>query len=144
MDTRERILRKIGSLPITHWVLRKLLAVKGRRMHKAPEVQQRIKGISAAAPHLQEQVDAFVHYTTALQNKLAKSPLMEVDALPPGTIQIVQIHAMLRKIETGNATASDIEEFRRLAGEVLRNWRPLYPSDLKKRIESALILVEWP
>jgi hypothetical protein len=39
-----------------------------------------------------------------------------IDALPPGTIQIVQIHAMLWKIETGNATASDIEEFRRLAG----------------------------
>ena len=133
MDTRRRILRKIGSWPITHWVVRKLLAVKRRRMHKAPEVQQRIKAISA-----------FVYYTPALQNKLAKSTLMEVDALPPGTIQIVQIHAMLRKIETGNATASEIEEFRRLAGEVLRNWRPQYPSDLKKRIESALSLVEWP
>ena len=116
MDTRRSILRKIGSWPITHWVMRKLLAVKWRRMHKAPEVQQRIKAISAAAPHIQEQFEAFVSYTMTLQNKLPRSKLIEVDALPPGTIQIVQIHAMLWKIETGNATASDIEEFRRLAG----------------------------
>ena len=120
MDTgRARgILRKIGSWPITHCVTRKLLAVKWLRRHKVPEVEQRIEAISAAAPP-------------------ARSTLMDVDALPPGTIQIVQIHAMLQKIETGNATASEIEEFRRLAGEVLRNWRRQYPSDLKKRIESA-------
>jgi hypothetical protein len=34
MDTRERILRKIGSSPITNWILTKLLMVKRRRMHK--------------------------------------------------------------------------------------------------------------
>jgi signal transduction histidine kinase len=43
MDTLERILRKIGSWPITHWVVRKLLMVKRRRMLKAPEIQQRLE-----------------------------------------------------------------------------------------------------
>ena len=100
MDTRRSILQKIGSWPITHWVMRKLLAVKWRRMHKAPEVQQRIKAISAAAPHIQEQFEAFVSYTMTLQNKLARSKLIEVDALPPGTIQIVQLLCSVIKIKS--------------------------------------------
>ena len=49
-------------------VMRKLLAVKWRRMQKAPEVQQRFKTISAAASQIQD--------TVALPNKLAKSTVM--------------------------------------------------------------------
>jgi hypothetical protein len=53
-----------------------------------------------------------------------------------------QIEAMLQKFEKGNATASEIEEFRQLAGEVLRNWQPRYSVGFKKRIESAMSLLD--
>ena len=43
---------------------------------------------------------------------------------------------LLPKLENANATASDIEEFRRLAEEVLRD--PQCPLEYKQRIEAAL------
>jgi hypothetical protein len=51
METRERILRKIGSSPIFRWFVGKFLMVKWRRMQQVPEVQERIKALSAAAPN---------------------------------------------------------------------------------------------
>jgi len=53
---------------------------------------------------------------------------------------MMRIEARLCELENGNATASEIEEFQRLAGEILRNWQPQYPSHVKKRIESCIIL----
>jgi len=132
MDTRERILKRIGSWPVTHWVGRKLLAVKWRRMHKVPEVRGRLKALSVTAPHTVEQYNAFVEYAMALQKELEKS---RFSAWPPGS---AQIEAMLQKLEKGNPTASENEEFRRLAGEVLQNRKPSYSPAFKKRIESAL------
>jgi hypothetical protein len=134
MDIRERILRKIGSWPITHWVLRKFCMVMGRRLHKAPEVQERLKALSATEPQTQEQYNAFFEYTMALQKEVEKS---RFSAWPPGS---AQIEPLLQKIETGSAIANEVEEFRRLAAEVLRH--PRCGPGFKKRIESALALVE--
>ena len=58
-------------------------------------------------------------------------------AWPPGS---AQIEPLLQKIETGTAIASEVEEFRRLAEEVLRH--PRCGQGFKKRIESALSLLE--
>jgi len=132
----ERIARKIGSWPIVQWVIRKLGTAMWRRMHKAPEVQKRLEALSAATPNTLEQRKAFVEYAMALQKELEKS---KWNAWPPKS---AQIEAMLQKLEKGNATASEIEEFRQLAGEVLRNWQPRYSLGFKKRIESALSLLE--
>jgi len=111
-------------------------------MQKAPEVQERIKAIRAAAPHTQEQLHAHLQYHMAVLNELAKSKWVNVDALPPEEAQLAQTLALLQKIETGNATASEIEEFRRLAGEIQRNLDPGCSVEFKKRIGSALSLVE--
>ena len=70
------------------------------------------------------------------------SSLNKVDALPPEETQLAQTLALLRTIKTGNATASEIEEFRRLASEVLRNLDPRCSLWFKKRIEFALSLVQ--
>jgi len=43
------------------------------------------------------------------------------------------------KLENGKATASEIEEFRRLAEQVMRN--PQCPPEQKQRIEAALASV---
>ena len=134
MKTRERILRKIGSWPITHWVLRKFGMVMWRRLHKAPEVQERINALRAAAPRTQEQYNAFLEYTMALQTELEKS---RFSAWPPGS---AQIEPLLYKLENGNPNPSEIEEFRRLAEEVMRH--PRCGPGFKKRIESALSLLE--
>ena len=134
----ERIARKIGSWPIVQWVIRKLGTAMWRRMHKAPEVQKRLEALSATTPYTLEQHNAFVEYGMALQKELEKS---KWNAWPPKS---AQIEAMLQKLEKGNATASEIEEFRQLAGEVLRNWQPRYSPAFKQRIESAMSLLEGP
>ena len=131
---RERIARKIGSWPITHWVLRKFAMVMWRRLHKAPEVQERMKALRATAPQTQEQYNAFFEYGMALQKEVEKS---RFSAWPPGS---AQIEPLLQKIETGTAIANEVEEFRRLAEEVLRH--PRCGPGFKKRIESALALVK--
>ena len=61
----------------------------------------------------------------ALQKELEKS---KFSAWPPGS---AQIEALLHKLENGNAVESDVGEFRRLAGEVLR---PAYPL---RRVDEA-------
>lgn len=134
MDTRERILRKIGSSPITHWVLKKLMIVKLRRTEKAPEVQKRFRALSAIAPNTLEYRKAYAEYGMAFMKELEKSRFY---AWPPGS---AQIEPLLRKIEAGTAIANEVEEFRRLAGEVLRH--PRCGPGFKKRIESALSLLE--
>jgi len=134
----EHLARKIGSWPIVQWVIRKRGAAILRRMHNEPEVQKSLEALSAATPHTLEQREAFVEYSMAVQKELEKS---KWSAWPPKT---AQIEAMLQKFEKGNATASEIEEFRQLAGEVLRNWRPRFSLGFKKRVESALSLLEGP
>jgi hypothetical protein len=58
------------------------------------------------------------------------------DAWPPNTQEIEQL---LHRLQSGDATAIEIEEFRRLAGEVLRKWDlESWPPKFKERIESAL------
>lgn len=49
-----------------------------------------------------------------------------------------EIELLLPKIEWGKATATEIEEFRRLADETLREWEPQYWPEFKERIEAAL------
>ena len=73
MRLSERIAREIGPWPITYWVARKLLAVKWRKVQKAPGVQERAKAFSATAPNTLERDKAFCEYFKALQNELAKS-----------------------------------------------------------------------
>jgi hypothetical protein len=60
------------------------------------------------------------------------------DALPPN---FMQIQPLLRLLESGKATADEIEEFRRIANETLREWQPEYSPAFKNRIESALNLL---
>ena len=96
-----------------------------RRLHKAPEVQERIKAFRATAPNTVDQHQAFFAYGMALQKELEKS---KFSAWPPGS---AQIEALLHKLENGNAVESDVAEFRRLAGEVLR---PAYPL---RRVDEA-------
>ena len=107
--------------------------VMWRRLHKAPEVQERIDALRAAAPRTQEQYNAFLKYTMALQKELEKS---RFSASPPGS---AQIEPLLCKLENGNLNPSEIEEFRRFAEEVMRH--PRCGPGFKKRIESALSLV---
>lgn len=138
MNVTERIARKIGSWPLVLWVIRKLvIPAMWRRMHKAPEVQKRLEALSAATPNTLEQREAFVEYSMALVKELEKSKWY---AWPPKS---PQIEAMLQKLEKGNATVSEIEEFRQLAGELLRNWQPRYSLGFKKRIESALASIPF-
>jgi hypothetical protein len=132
------IARTISSLPGAQWVLRKLGTLMWRRWHKAPEVQKCVEALRAATPKTEEQRKAFADYAMALFEESAKS---KWSAWPPKS---AQIEVMLQKLEKGNATAGEFEEFRQLAGEVLRNWQPRYSLGFKKRIESALSVARRP
>jgi hypothetical protein len=57
------------------------------------------------------------------------------DAWPPHTDRV---EALLQRMAKGEATPTDVEEFRRTASEVLRNWEPQYSPAFKQRIESAM------
>jgi hypothetical protein len=57
------------------------------------------------------------------------------DDWPPNTEELGRLIGI---IEYNPATPADIEEFRRLANETLREWQPHYSEGFKKRIESAL------
>jgi hypothetical protein len=102
MDMRERILRKIGSWPITHWVMRKVVVAHWRRMHSAREVQKCIEACRAAAPNTVEQQQAFFAYGMALQKELEKSGF---SVSPPEAAQ--NIGALLQEMVTGTATTSE-------------------------------------
>jgi len=114
--------------------MKKFRIMKVRRTGKVPEVQERFKALSAIAPGTLEYREAYFEYITAVEKELEKSRFMHG---PPGS---AQIGAMIRKIKAGNATASEIEEFRRLAVEVLRH--PRCGPAFEMHIESALSLVE--
>jgi hypothetical protein len=61
------------------------------------------------------------------------------EAWPPNTREIEQL---LHKLQNGDATVIEIEEFRRLADEVLRKWdSESWSPKFKERIESALSLL---
>jgi hypothetical protein len=51
-----------------------------------------------------------------------------------------EIEMLLWKIECSKATATEIEEFRRLADETLGEWQPEHSPTFKERIEAALNL----
>ena len=123
-------------MSIFNWVVRKLLIMKFRRVEKVPQVQERAKAFKGTAPNTPEHLKAYFEYITAVEKELEKSRFY---AWPPGS---VQIEPLLRKIETGTATASEIEEYRRLAGEVTRH--PRCGPGFKKRIESALSSLDHP
>jgi hypothetical protein len=99
----ERIARKISSLPIVQWVLRKLGTSMWRRMHKAPEVQK-LEALFAASLNSLEQGKAFVEYAMALQKEAEES---KWSAWPPKSAQIeamlfsAQIEAMLFQFVKG-------------------------------------------
>jgi hypothetical protein len=63
------------------------------------------------------------------------------DALPPN---FIQIQLLLRLLESGKATADEIEEFRRIANETLREWQPQHPPAFKESVEAALKRLEGP
>jgi hypothetical protein len=136
MDMRKRILIKICSSPPYQWVARKIGIAMLRRAAKAPEVQERIKALQAAAPG-GERLYAHFEAMVAMCNEAAKSKWVKFDAPPPETMQGMRLEfLLLPKLENGHATASDIEECRRLAEEVLRD--PQCPAEHKQRIEAAL------
>ena len=66
----KRILIKICSLPPYKWVMGKIVMRLMRRAQKAPEVQERIKALMAAAP--EEHFYAYFQYMTAVGSELAK------------------------------------------------------------------------
>jgi hypothetical protein len=161
MDMRKRILTKICSSPPYQWVVRKIGIAMLRRAAKAPEVQERIKALSATAPNTQQRFQAHFEYLMAVGNELAKSKFVKFDGLSPevraaleaaraaqpppppeATAQPAPLVALLGKVENGNATAIEIEEFRRLAAEVMRDTR--ISLSFMKRIEAALSLLERP
>ena len=141
MDLLKRILIKVCSLPAYQWGVRKIGMRMWLKAQKAPEVQERMKAVRAAAPHSQERFYAHLDYMLACGNEIGKSKWVKYDQPPIALAQMVGVQARLHKVEKGNATASEIEEFRHLAGEILRNWQPHYPPDLRQRIGAALKLV---
>jgi len=135
----KRILIKVCSSPPYQWVARKVVMAILRRAHKAPEVQERIKALQAAAP--EERFYAYFQYMTAVGNEMAKSKGAKFDPPSPEVMQWMRFEGLLLpklemlllpKLENGNATESDIEEFRRLAEEVMQH--PQCPPESKKRI----------
>jgi signal transduction histidine kinase len=102
MDMRERILREIGSWPITHWVMRRFWVAYWRRMHQAREVEKCLEALDATALNTAERQQAYFAYDMALQKELEKSGF---SVSPPGAAQ--NIAALLQKFETGTATTSE-------------------------------------
>jgi hypothetical protein len=61
------------------------------------------------------------------------------NAWPP---ESPRIEGFLQKLQKGNPTTTEIEEFRRLGREVLRDWQSEYSPAFKQRIESAMSLLD--
>lgn len=93
----------------------------------------------------QEKAD-WSDWTSWLDMEEAVLDFMEVhcefkDAWPPNT---EQIERFLQKAGRGQLTATEVEEFRRLAEETFREWQPQYSPAFKERIKSALSLLHIP
>jgi hypothetical protein len=102
-----------------------------RRAAKAPEVQERLKALGAAAP--EERFYAYFEAMTAVGNEMAKSNRVNFRGPTPETMQWMRSEfLLLPKLENGHATASEIEECRRLVED------PQCPPERKQRIEAAL------
>ena len=152
MDMRDRILFKIWSSSPYQWVVRKIGNAMLRRAAKAPEVQERIKALRATAPNAQQRFQARTEYLMALGNELLRSKFVKygkspevravLEAVRVGHPDALSLEALLEDVENGTATAWEIEEFRRIAEDVMR--RPQYPPEYKERVESALSLLERP
>jgi hypothetical protein len=122
-----------------------------------------IEGKLAAAQYFEENIKgsfdphqvaiilrAFADITGALERPADAGMMMleELDRrhycriIPAWPPKMAQIEQLLHKLEKGKATAIEIEEFRRLADEVLRKWEPdVWSPKFKERIESALSLL---
>jgi len=131
----KRILIKICSTRPYQWVMRKILIAIMRRTAKAPEVQERIKALQAA-PSPEERFYAHFEAMVAMGNEAAKKKWVKFNEPSPEVMQMMHLQTLLPKIESGRATASDIEEFRRWAEELMRD--PQCPAESKKRIGDAL------
>ena len=133
----KRILIKICSTRPYRWVMRKVMMAMWRRAAKAPEVQERIKALSAIPPNnTQEYFYAHLECNLAVLDELSKLKWVKTHAPPP---EIIRLGILIQKIETSNATAGEIEEFQRLAAKVLQH--PRCPPEYKQRIEAALASV---
>jgi hypothetical protein len=91
----------------------------------------------------QEKADWRTSWASWLEMEIAVQAFVQAhfeikNAWPPDSGQIEEF---LQKLEKGNLTAIEIEEFRWLASEVLRDWQPEYSPAFKKRIESAVSLL---
>jgi len=135
MDLPKRILIKACSTRPYQWVMRKIMMAMMRRAAKAPEVQDRIKALQAAVPD--DRFYAHLEYGVAVHKELAKSKWVKAGPVPPA-IHLMRIEGLVHRFEHSNAIAGEVENFRRWAGEVLGNWNPQYPPELKERIEDAL------
>jgi hypothetical protein len=90
-----------------------------------------------------DQGDWKTNWTLWLDMEEAIQDFMEAhleikNAWPPNT---QQIELLLRKVQGGEATAVEIEEFRRIADEPFRDWQPEYSPAFRERIEAALSLL---
>ena len=83
MDLRKRILIKICSSPPYQWVVRKIGNAMLRRAAKSPEVQERIRALSATAPNTPQRFQAHFEYLMAVGTELAKSKFAKFDGLSP-------------------------------------------------------------
>ena len=135
----KRILIKLASTRPCRWIVGKIGMAMMRRAAKAPEVQERMKAFQAATPG-GERFYAGLDALVAMGNEAAKSKWVQFKAPRPETMQWMRFEfLLLSKLENGTATASDIEEFRRMAEEVIQ--RPQCPPEYKQRIEAALASV---
>jgi len=141
MDLPKRVLIKICSTRPYRWVMRKILMAMMHKGQKAPEVQERIKALQAAAP--EERFYAHLECLVAVHKELSKSKRVKASPLPPA-IHFMRIEGLVHRFEHGNAIAGEVESFRQWAGEVLGNWNPQHQPELKERIEDALSRLERP
>jgi len=139
----KRILIKICSTRPYQWVMKKILIAIMRRASKAPEVQERMKALQATAP--EERFYAHFECLVAMGNEAGKQKGVKFIGPSPEVMEFMRFQGLLLPklemrllptLESGNATASEIEEFRRLAEEVMQH--PRCPPEYKQRIEAAL------
>jgi len=94
----------------------------------------------------QEKDDWRTNWASCIEMTIAGLAFMEghfeiKNAWPP---EAGRIEEFLQKLKKSTLTASQIEEFRRLASEVLRDWQPEYSPAFRERIESAISHLDDP
>lgn len=94
----------------------------------------------------QEKPDWETNWTSRLEMDIACLAFIEghFDVKDAWPSQSGRIEGLLQKLEKGDLTEMDVEDLRRVGGEVLRDWQPGYSPAFKKRIESAIRLLDDP